>query len=210
MSNRHAVLNCPSKSSCFCKKRHHKSLHFPKQNASAQENQTRGFGFEDEGKPRDSAFAAREARHQQPQDPRSEVGAGSAGASRSLNPDAPDFKQSSNTFMSSYSNHKVNKALLGTINCVLRDSNGNEVKVRCLLDSGSESCFLTKRVADILQLRKEKINVVVSGLSDSSQTVKTRVNASICNEDRSFEKNLDFLLMPKIKADSITESQCLS
>ena len=52
-----------------------------------------------------------------------------------------------------------------------------------------------------MKLKRNKINVVVSGLNDASFVIKYSVNASVSNQDKSYVKNLDFLVVPKITAD---------
>ncbi|GIX68045.1 hypothetical protein CDAR_103851 [Caerostris darwini] len=84
---------------------------------------------------------------------------------------------------------------------------GDLFPVQALLHSGSASCFLTKECADTLQLKKEKKNVAVTGLSGCQFTIKSRVAVSINNKERSFPRELDFLVVPKITEDLIPSSK---
>ncbi|XP_029176359.1 uncharacterized protein LOC114944555 [Nylanderia fulva] len=57
-----------------------------------------------------------------------------------------------------------NTVLLATAMIKLISHSGRTVKVRALLDSGSEASFVSERVAQQLQLRRRRVNVTVSGL----------------------------------------------
>ncbi|GBM61083.1 hypothetical protein AVEN_191772-1 [Araneus ventricosus] len=52
--------------------------------------------------------------------------------------------------------------------------------------------------ANTLGLKKEKINIPVSGISDTAFNVKRKSTSTILNSDGSFSATLDFLVIPKI------------
>ncbi|GBM85144.1 hypothetical protein AVEN_85619-1, partial [Araneus ventricosus] len=128
------------------------------------------------------------------------VNAPSRGGEHSLNVDAPDFvRGSSLTFMSNNCN-KQHSALLSTAVCYLIDASGKQVRLRCLLDAGSQMSFLKRDCVEMLGLKKEKTNILVSGLNDSSIPIKSQVTAMITNENKSYVRSLNFLVVPKITA----------
>ncbi|GFR16010.1 vesicular glutamate transporter 1 [Trichonephila clavata] len=73
------------------------------------------------------------------------------------------------------------------------------VQGRVILDSASQSHFMTLQFASKLGLEKEKINLAVSGLSENSTNIKWKINdAFISNNDSSYTSPLDFLIVPRI------------
>ncbi|GFQ92539.1 integrase catalytic domain-containing protein [Trichonephila clavata] len=70
---------------------------------------------------------------------------------------------------------------------------------RVILDSASQSHFMTLQFASKLGLEKKKINLAVSGLSENSTNIKWKINdAFISNNDSSYTSPLDFLIVPRI------------
>ncbi|GFX98310.1 integrase catalytic domain-containing protein [Trichonephila clavipes] len=93
---------------------------------------------------------------------------------------------------------KSKSVLLSTAICFIRDSFGKMQKVRALLDGGSTSNFISQQCMNRLNLKREKINILVSGLNNSELTIKSRVNATIANRGNSYETNADFFVVPQI------------
>ncbi|GFW18186.1 integrase catalytic domain-containing protein [Trichonephila clavipes] len=88
--------------------------------------------------------------------------------------------------------------LLSTSICFIADSFGKMQEVRVLLDGGSTSNFISQQCMNRLNLKREKINILVSGLNNSELTIKSRVNATIANRGNSYETNADFFVVPRI------------
>ncbi|GFW56013.1 uncharacterized protein TNCV_374191 [Trichonephila clavipes] len=93
---------------------------------------------------------------------------------------------------------KSKSVLLATAICFIRDSFGKMQEVRALLDGGSTSNFISQQCMNRLNLKREKINILVSGLNNSELTIKSRVNATIANRGNSYETNEDFFVVPRI------------
>ncbi|GFT29341.1 integrase catalytic domain-containing protein [Trichonephila clavipes] len=93
---------------------------------------------------------------------------------------------------------KSKSVLLATAICFIRDSFGKMQEVRALLDGGSTSNFISQQCMNRLNLKREKINILVSGLNNSELTIKSRVNATIANRGNSYETNADFFVVPRI------------
>ncbi|GFR12207.1 DUF1758 domain-containing protein [Trichonephila clavata] len=73
------------------------------------------------------------------------------------------------------------------------------IRCRVILDSASQSHFMTLQFASKLGLEKEKINLAVSGLSENSTNINWKINdAFISNKDSSYTSPLDFLIVPRI------------
>ncbi|GBO46709.1 hypothetical protein AVEN_268596-1 [Araneus ventricosus] len=96
--------------------------------------------------------------------------------------------------------NKQHLALLSTAVCYVIDESGKQVRLRCLLDAGSQMSFLKQDCFEMLRLKKEKTNILVSGLNDSSIPIKSQVTAMITNENKSYVRSLNFLVVPKITA----------
>ncbi|GBM38205.1 hypothetical protein AVEN_8269-1 [Araneus ventricosus] len=93
---------------------------------------------------------------------------------------------------------KPKNVLLSTIRALVKNKFSEWVEVRCLLDVGSQSCLCTKACAERLQLKMEKVNIVVSCVNDASIIVKNCVKTSVANKDKSFERELLMLVVNKI------------
>ncbi|XP_055941843.1 uncharacterized protein LOC129971891 [Argiope bruennichi] len=90
------------------------------------------------------------------------------------------------------------RVILATAVVYVLDSFGTVRKGRALLDSGSMCNLMTSDFANALGLKKEKINVPISGISDTTLNVKRKSTSTILNSDGSFTATLDFLAIPKI------------
>ncbi|GFY40000.1 uncharacterized protein TNIN_98961 [Trichonephila inaurata madagascariensis] len=121
----------------------------------------------------------------------------------SLMPDAvinnPSETQTIQTFSSL--NKSSNKfvflftAIVGIWSPVLN----SYVRGRVILDSASQSHFMTLQFASKLGLEKKKVNLAVSGLSENSINIKWKINnAFISNKDSSYTSPLDFLIVSSI------------
>ncbi|GFW16296.1 integrase catalytic domain-containing protein [Trichonephila clavipes] len=93
---------------------------------------------------------------------------------------------------------KSKSVLLSTAICFIRDSFGKMQEVRALLDGGSTSNFISQQCMNRLNLKREKINILVSGLNNSELMIKSHVNATIANRGNSYETNADFFVVPRI------------
>ncbi|GFX50400.1 integrase catalytic domain-containing protein [Trichonephila clavipes] len=98
----------------------------------------------------------------------------------------------------SFLKNKTRTVLLSSVQCYLRDRFSILHEVRAFLDVGSQSNFITKDCADRLQLKNEKINLLVSCLNESTIRINEGIMTSICNDDLSFKKELNLLVVKKI------------
>ncbi|GFW52390.1 uncharacterized protein TNCV_2796481 [Trichonephila clavipes] len=69
---------------------------------------------------------------------------------------------------------------------------------RALLDSESESCIISNECANKLRLKTERINTLISCLNGASMVVNWWVKVAISNQNKSFERELDMLVVKKI------------
>lgn len=88
--------------------------------------------------------------------------------------------------------------LLSTAIVYIKDIYGNYLPFRCILDVGSQSCYATTNCIDVLKIKRHPTDVSVYGLHSSELKVKSKVYAAIANKDRSYERTLELLVVPKI------------
>lgn len=104
----------------------------------------------------------------------------------------------SDKVISAHSTFKDNEILLSTAIIDMLDHAGRLYECKVLLDSGSQSNFITKNLCDRLKLSKRQINMAISGLGQNSMNVHSKVNAVIKSKSNGFTKELDFLVVDKI------------
>ncbi|GBM67651.1 hypothetical protein AVEN_221435-1 [Araneus ventricosus] len=80
----------------------------------------------------------------------------------------------------------------------------NGMPVRIILDSASETNFISSDCAITLGLKRNRIHSSVSGINGLAQDIKYETNATISNKDNSFNESLKFMVVPKIS--SVTPS----
>ncbi|XP_065076847.1 uncharacterized protein LOC135700308 [Ochlerotatus camptorhynchus] len=87
--------------------------------------------------------------------------------------------------------------LLETVNLLVVDQNGKEFSARVLLDSGSMSSIITKKLANTLNLRRTKVDIAVSGIGETSKQIKRKLTATIKSTLRLNSTTLEFLILKK-------------
>lgn len=76
-----------------------------------------------------------------------------------------------------------NSVLLATARVLLRNAAGNVIKVRALLDSGSEAILVSEWVSQTLRLQQDPVDVIVTGLQRTQTgTVTSSVRTIIGSE----------------------------
>ncbi|GFY32793.1 integrase catalytic domain-containing protein [Trichonephila clavipes] len=120
------------------------------------------------------------------------------GGSNCVVPPQGENEENKSFVATSFLKNKTRTVLLSSVQCFLRDKYGLLHEVRALLDVGSQSHFITKDCADRLQLKNEKINLLVSCLNESTMTINGGVTTSIFNGDLSFKKELNLLVVRRI------------
>ncbi|GFV75439.1 integrase catalytic domain-containing protein [Trichonephila clavipes] len=130
------------------------------------------------------------------------------GGSNCVVPPQGENEENKSFVATSFLKNKTRTVLLSSVQCFLRDKYGLLHEVRAFLDVGSQSHFITKDCADRLQLKNEKINLLVSCLNESTMTINGGVTTSIFNGDLSFKKELNLLVVRRIT--DLTPSQIIN
>ena len=94
--------------------------------------------------------------------------------------------------------------VLGTAYVVLEANNGSFLTVRALLDPGAEESFLSERVVQTLNLKKQPDNVVISGVGFTITAVaKSRVSLFLkSKQDSTFCLDFSALVLKKLTSTS--------
>ncbi|XP_076660082.1 uncharacterized protein LOC143363371 [Halictus rubicundus] len=90
------------------------------------------------------------------------------------------------------------EVLLSTALIHIADEHGTLHTCRVLLDSGSQSHFLTDNLVAKLGLRRDPINIPVTGINQIVSTIKTSVSTTIQSRMNIFTAKLNFLVVPRI------------
>ncbi|GFX55394.1 integrase catalytic domain-containing protein [Trichonephila clavipes] len=124
-----------------------------------------------------------------------------------VNQDEPQFALSANaeSFVPKVDKTQIvatacfkNKCFLSTALILVKDKYSERQTFRALLDSGSETCLISNECANKLRLKTERINTLISCLNDASMVVNGCVKVAISNQNKSFERELDMLVVKKI------------
>ncbi|XP_055633414.1 uncharacterized protein LOC129773790 [Toxorhynchites rutilus septentrionalis] len=87
--------------------------------------------------------------------------------------------------------------LLETVVVKVVDQHGKEYSARALLDSASMCNFMTKRLANTLNLRRRKIEISVSGIGESTKHIKSKLTATIRSDMYPYSTSLEFLILKR-------------
>ncbi|GFR10164.1 DUF1758 domain-containing protein [Trichonephila clavata] len=100
---------------------------------------------------------------------------------------------------------KQTRVLLSTAFVYIRDGCVEYKKCKAILDSASQASFITNNCANLLGLKRNKINIPVGGLNGATATVGQQVNTVLSSKNNEFVMDIEFLIVPKIT--DLTPSQ---
>lgn len=115
----------------------------------------------------------------------------------------------------SINNHVSNNAvelqtLLSTALILIKDVKGHSHECRALLDSGSQSNFITKSFSDRLGIKQEDISIPVVGINEASTNINKSVNTRIFSRVNAYQTSIKCLVINKITGSLPTSSISLS
>lgn len=76
--------------------------------------------------------------------------------------------------------------------------NNSMVIARALLDSGSQSNFVTEKLCDKLNIKGSPINHIVKGVGQTMTSINRQTNINIISNNQDFSMNINCLVIPKI------------
>lgn len=166
----HQARDCPSSSTCRkCRSRHHSQLCTGEGSASLNSKES-------------------ELTHPAPS---------SSAASRSpVKASIPARVDEAASYATSGSSQK--SVLLATAVVKLIGDDGTEHTARALLDSGSECCFITESLSQLVRAQRTKVFVPISGIGQSSTYARCKIVASIRSRISPFSTAAEFLVLPKV------------
>ncbi|XP_065093404.1 uncharacterized protein LOC135714066 [Ochlerotatus camptorhynchus] len=127
----------------------------------------------------------------------------------SNHPDGPDGDASSpqvanmaatDVTISTSSNSYSSQALLATVVLIIEDDHGNQYPARALLDSGSESNFVTEQLGQRLKVAREAVSISVVGIGEAATKAKQRIQAVVRSRVSGFSRELNFLVLRRVTA----------
>ncbi|XP_058817515.1 uncharacterized protein LOC131680822 [Topomyia yanbarensis] len=177
----HFVSNCPCQTSChICRKRHHTLLH-PGYVDNLPIYQNRGHDNAGEH-PQYSTQTNVATSIIKPLTPRSI--APMEGQTSSVAPHA----RNNNVFML-------------TVVLVVVDAYGQKHLARALLDCASQPNLISDRMAQILRLKRRKVNVQLQGPGSIAVRSSDSVFTKIYSRKEDFSRDVEFLVLPRVTAD---------
>ncbi|XP_055623056.1 uncharacterized protein LOC129766513 [Toxorhynchites rutilus septentrionalis] len=92
----------------------------------------------------------------------------------------------------------------------VRDVNNCYHFARALLDSGSQSNFISETLCQKLNLKRTRINLPVSGIGQATVSVHFKVNVMLASRFGGFEEQLPCLVLPKLTVNLPSRSVDIS
>ncbi|XP_058840849.1 uncharacterized protein LOC131696319 [Topomyia yanbarensis] len=87
--------------------------------------------------------------------------------------------------------------LLETVSLFVVDQNGKKIPARALLDSGSMCNFITKKLANSLNLHRTKVDIAVAGIGEATKQIKCQLTAMIQSKSTPYSTKLEFLILKR-------------
>ncbi|XP_052567192.1 uncharacterized protein LOC128093655 [Culex pipiens pallens] len=87
--------------------------------------------------------------------------------------------------------------LLETVALEVLGQNGKKYPARALLDSASMCNFITKKLANTLNLRRKKVDIDVAGIGESTKQIKCQLTATIQSKYTPYAAKLEFLILKR-------------
>lgn len=88
--------------------------------------------------------------------------------------------------------------LLSTALIYVFDKKGNRLLCKAILDSGSQSHFISQQLCDTLDLQQYKSNIAITGINNVVSSVTKKCTVMIQSRTSSFKTNLSCFVMPTI------------
>lgn len=119
-----------------------------------------------------------------------------------------ESKQQQNVLVSNAVIERENHVFLPTATVMVFDTHGNAHQARALLDSGSQSNFITRELKEKLNLSCSRLNMEIYGINNKMTNIKEQVAIKIKSRFNGFTTNMNCLILEKI-TDSIPQI-CIS
>jgi Pao retrotransposon peptidase/Family of unknown function (DUF5641)/Protein of unknown function (DUF1759)/Putative peptidase (DUF1758)/Integrase zinc binding domain len=178
LSPRHATKDCSSSSCRRCNGQHHSLLHLDSSNDTSNGNNNNTNNNRGGNNNNNNNRGGNNNNN----------ATGSHNLVTSLNKNQPPL-----TLVST--NQQV---LLSTVVLIVYDTTGSPIQCRALLDSGSQSNFVTESLAQLIKMKRETVNLPIVGISRKTTLIKHQIAATIQSRTSTFSTELQFLVIPQI------------
>ncbi|XP_055601535.1 uncharacterized protein LOC129750595 [Uranotaenia lowii] len=98
------------------------------------------------------------------------------------------------------------QVLLATAVVFIEDEMGTRYPARALLDSGSESNFISERLCQLMEIKRKKVDISILGIGQVQTRVRHKIEAVVHSRVTKFSKEMNFLILPKVTVDLPTSS----
>ncbi|KAK9744282.1 putative peptidase (DUF1758) [Popillia japonica] len=98
------------------------------------------------------------------------------------------------------SNVSTSQVLLSTAIVLIEDMNGTLHRCRALLDNGSMSNFITKRLCKKLNLNVTQVDYAITGVGQTTSNVKFATNFKLLSRNGLFNTRISCLVLPEVTA----------
>ncbi|XP_062537998.1 uncharacterized protein LOC134206313 [Armigeres subalbatus] len=102
------------------------------------------------------------------------------------------------TVVSTTAHQHLKRVLLATAVVMIEDDIGNRFPARALLDSGSESNFITERLSQRLTVHRDRVDISVAGIGQAATKVRQRIQAVLHSRVSKYSRELALLVLPKV------------
>ncbi|XP_062551973.1 uncharacterized protein LOC134217211 [Armigeres subalbatus] len=106
-----------------------------------------------------------------------------------------------NTVLSSTTHTLPNTVILSTALINISDGNGNTTIARALLDSGSQLCFMSQRLAQKLNFKRRRECLPIKGIGQAATCSTQSITAWIHSRVSHYTVLMQFYVLPKVTAD---------
>ena len=90
------------------------------------------------------------------------------------------------------------QVLLSTAVVLLKSANHKYIECRALLDSGSQSNFISSNLAKKLGIHCQSVNIPVSGINNTKSEITEKIVTILKSRVTNYNKSLEFLVIPAI------------
>ncbi|XP_048485467.1 uncharacterized protein LOC125488580 isoform X1 [Plutella xylostella] len=179
LASNHIVPNCRASNCRICQGKHHTLLHIT--HTDSNESNQRQSTFHNSSGPTAAASV--------PQEPHS----------INLITNNQQLNSNQGTRVDGTPPITQNKGvILSTARVKVFDKDNKPIVLRVLLDSGSQSNFLTESACNKLNLTTHQLNIEILGFNQNLTKINQSCNLTIHSNDDSFSTKLSCLIVPKI------------
>jgi hypothetical protein len=209
----HGIKDCKSTNSCiYCKQKHHSTLHdyYKLQYQESQSNFTsQDHQLTQIQSPLQTSHSQQQTHNNNQTQNNSQHNQGatthmmyvptqkSISQPHTYNYQQPNIGNSS-TLAHSWQLYGSHKVLLATAIVLVVDAQNHTHKCRALLDSGSQSNFISESFATLLGIKRKPIYHTVYGVYGTKILIKHQIQTSIKSRITSYSHQSEFLIAPEI------------